>query len=394
MSRIVYVCADAGIPVFGTKGASIHVQEVIRAMRRMGMHVELVAARTGGEPPADLADLHVTVVRSDANGERAEREQVNIAANADFAAAVERLAPFDLLYERYSLWSYAAAETAHDLGARVIVEVNAPLIEEQRTHRGLVDEDGARQSAARLFAAADGVVAVSQEVASYVEAQGWASDRVHVVPNGVDAERFAVDAQPARREPGTFTVGFVGSLKPWHGLAVLVDAFARLHARRDDARLLIVGDGPGRAAVEAAIDARGLRGAVHLSGAVAAQSIPAWLASIDVATAPYDAAEGFYFSPLKLYEYMAAGRAIVASATGQVRDVIRDGFNGLLCAPGDPNALADALERLAIDPELRARLGAAARQSARDEHSWRARVRTILAIAGVGNERLVPEEPQ
>jgi glycosyltransferase involved in cell wall biosynthesis len=385
VTRIVYLCADAGVPVFGTKGASIHVQEVIRAMRRLGAEVELVAARVGGEPPEDLADLRVTIVEPRGGGTRAEREQSLLAANAEIDRAVERLAPFDLLYERYSLWSHGAVERARRLGARTVVEVNAPLIEEQREHRGLVDEEGAARSASRLFAAADAIVAVSKEVAEYLASKRWGSERVHVVPNGVDTGRIRPDIEPAHREPGAITVGFVGSLKPWHGLDVLIEAFARLHERMPRTRLLIVGDGPERARLEAALEDRGLSGAALLTGAVSAAEIPAWLTSIDIAAAAYAQRDGFYFSPLKLYEYMAAGRAIVASASGQVRDVISDGVDGLLCAPGDVAALAATLESVARDGALRERLGAAARELAVREHSWLGRVERILEIAGVGS---------
>src|SRR5256885_4445443 len=117
--------------------------------------------------------------------------------------------------------------------------------------------------------------------------------------------------------PGSFTVGFVGSMKPWHGLDVLVEAFARLHERAPDARLLLVGDGPARAAVCADLSARGLAGVVHCTEAVAPHEVPGLLTSVDAAVAPYPRATGFYFSPLKVYEYMAAGRAGGGGRAGQ-----------------------------------------------------------------------------
>src|SRR5256886_16469048 len=135
--------------------------------------------------------------------------------------------------------------------------------------------------------------------------------------------------------PYTTLFRSVGSMKPWHGLDVLVEAFARLHERAPDARLLLVGDGPARAAVCADLSARGLNGVVHCTGAVAPREVPGLLTSVDVAVAPYPQATGFYFSPLKVYEYLAAGRAVVASRVGQLETVIRHDVNGLLCPPGD-----------------------------------------------------------
>src|SRR5207245_1792447 len=165
------------------------------------------------------------------------------------------------------------------------------------------------------------------------------------------------------------------------GWDVLVEAFARLHERAPDARLLLVGDGPARAAVCADLSACGLNGVVHCTGAVAPREVPGLLTSADVAVAPYPQATGFYFSPLKVYEYLAAGRAVVASRVGQLETVIRHDVNGLLCPPGDAGALAAALERLRCEPALRARLGRAARATVLYKHTWDAVAARVLELA-------------
>jgi glycosyltransferase involved in cell wall biosynthesis len=204
-----------------------------------------------------------------------------------------------------------------------------------------------------------------------------------VVANGVNPDRFRPGLAPAlSRAPGTLTVGFVGSLKPWHGLATLVEAFARLRPGRG-VRLLVVGDGPGREGLEADLSARGLLAAAHFAGAVSPGDVPGWLASMDIAVAPYPPLQRFYFSPLKVYEYMAAGLAVVASRIGQLEQVIRDGVNGLLVPPGDATALAAAIERLGSDPELCVRLGQAARATVLEEHTWGAVAGRILGLAGL-----------
>src|SRR5207244_963195 len=149
--------------------------------------------------------------------------------------------------------------------------------------------------------------------------------RIHVVPNGVNPDRFPENlAATCPSLPGVFTVGFVGSLKPWHGLPVLVEAFDLLHWVDNNTRLLIVGDGPERAGLEAELKARGLLSAVHFTGAVDPAEVPGLLASIDAAVAPYASRASFYFSPLKVYEYMAAGLSVVASKVGQLDGLIQD----------------------------------------------------------------------
>jgi glycosyltransferase involved in cell wall biosynthesis len=382
--RVAYVCADPGVPVFGRKGSSIHVQEVIRALRGRGDRVELFATRFDGGPPRDLESVRIHYLPPVPKGDLATRERATLATNHVLRAALDREEPFDLVYERYSLWSFAAMEYAWCVGTPGLLEVNAPLIDEQAEHRGLVDRAGAERVAKRAFEAATALIAVSDGVAAYLERYPSARGRVHVVPNGVNPDRIPIDPRPScPGRPGTFTVGFVGTLKPWHGLPILVEAFDRLHRAEPDTRLLIVGDGTERAGLEAELSERGLLGASHLTGAVDPGEIPGLLASMDVAVAPYPERPDFYFSPLKVYEYMAASRPVVASRIGQVAGLIDDGVNGILCPPGDPTALAAALGRLRRQPELRARLGRAARATVLRDHTWDAVAGRIHRLAGM-----------
>ena len=269
-----------------------------------------------------------------------------------------------------------------------LLEVNAPLIEEQARHRGLVNRPAAERVAERAFGAATNLLAVSTEVAAYLEGEPAARGRVHIVPNGVDPSRFSQDFAPARPSADTFTIGFVGTLRPWHGLETLVEAFDALRSRCPRARLLIVGDGPGRADLAADLAARSLADCTRLTGAVEPDEIPSLIASMDVAVAPYPDLDHFYFSPLKVYEYMAAQLPVVASRIGQLVEIIEDGVNGLLCPPGDAAALAAALLRLETEPELRERLGRAGRENAARYHTWDAVAERILSLAGAQTESL------
>jgi glycosyltransferase involved in cell wall biosynthesis len=378
--RIAYVCADSGVPVFGTKGCSIHVQEFLLALVRNGAEVRLYASRIDGHPIPGLEEVEVCELPIAREGSTARRERAALAANENLRPVLEQDGPFDLVYERHSLFSYSAMEYARSAGPPGVLEVNAPLIEEQSQYRTLVDRDGAERAARRVFKAASTLVAVSEQVAAYLERFPEARGRVQVVANGVDPDRFrptrVADASSAR----PFTVGFVGSLKGWHGLPNLVEAFARLTTRAADARLLIVGDGPERERLETALRDRGVLSAAIFTGAVSHDEVPRLLGSVDVAVAPYPKLSDFYFSPLKIYEYMAAGLAVVASRTGQVAKLIDHGVTGLLYEAGDVDGLLDALDRLRRDPHLRLSLGRSARDTVMRGHTWDAVVKRVLEL--------------
>jgi glycosyltransferase involved in cell wall biosynthesis len=373
--RIAYLCTDPGVPVFGRKGASVHVQAVLRALRTAGHEVALVARRFGDDVPTDLADVERHPLPPLAARDVAAREREALDGEAAVTERLAALGPIDLVYERHALWSAAGMETAGALGVPGVLEVNAPLIDEQRAHRALIAADAAAARSEAAFAAATRVVAVSEGVRVYVEGFEGGRGKVVVLPNGVDPSRYG-PAPPRERSP--FTVGFVGTLKPWHGLGTLAEGFARFHGRYPDAHLLVVGDGPERAALEARLDELGVRAATTLAGARPPDEVPAWLARMDVATAPYPPQADFYFSPLKVFEYLAAGVPLVASRIGQLQDHLVHGSTCLFADPGDPRSLAEALGVLRSDVGLRRSLALAGRALVTRDHSWDQVVRRSL----------------
>ncbi len=369
--RIAYVTVDPGIPVFGTKGASVHIQEVVRELIRRGHDVTVHTTRAGRDIPDDLAGLKVVETRIEAD-DPAARERAQQEVSARIAARIIADGA-DLVYERYSLFSTALAEVTDATGAVGVLEVNAPLIEEQRTHRVLVDEEAAGNALARQVAAATATIAVSDPVRDWVR-ERTGSDRVHTVPNGVSITRIV----PRPEEIGDPVVTFVGTLKPWHGVADLLAAAAL--AKRPW-KLRIIGDGPERAALEE--QAAGLGIEVDFRGAVAPADMPGQLAGSAIGVAPYPDLGGEqqqYFSPLKVYEYLAAGLPVVASAVGQLPQIL--GELGTLVPPSDPAALAAAIDTLAADPVLRGKLGWRGRVQAEEKHSWAGAVDRILGLAG------------
>jgi glycosyltransferase involved in cell wall biosynthesis len=380
--RVAYVCADPGVPIFGSKGASVHAQEVLSSMRRLGVTITLFASSIDGKTPPDLDEIEVHQLPNMSESGRVLEGLSIEEGNNLTRSLLEQWGPFDLVYERYSLWSYAGMEYAESKRTLGLLEVNAPLIREQAAFRVLGDRAGAEDVARRTFRTATHIFAVSNGVAQYLASFSETSGKVHVTGNGVNPARFPVGINPSRPAgPGIFTVGFVGSLKPWHGLNVLADAYEIIHDKASETRLLIVGDGPERNNLTDYLKRKNLLVATEFTGPVSPSEVPALMASMDVGVAPYPDIDDFYFSPLKVYEYMAAGIPVVASRIGDLPRLIQDGINGFLVAPGDPAALAEAFERLRLDSGLRVRLGSEARSLVLQSRTWDAIVKGVLNLA-------------
>lgn len=387
--RIVYVNADPGIPIGGPKGGSVHIVEMLHALVEIGARVRVLSARVD-EHPDDLHKMQIDQVnpgpgRSSAGLNRQSKEH-NYQLTAD--AICEQLIksyqeqPFDCIYERYSLWSDAGVRAASALGVPCIVEVNAPLVDEQRRYRRLFDERRARQIERTVLGQADHLVIVSEELRDVLCQSGAGRARTTVVGNGVNLNRFNADRvlTGIPMEENIFTAGFTGSLKNWHGIRELMQAFSMVRQQVPQARLLIVGDGPKRQWLEGFAEGAGLSSVVEVTGWVPHAELPALLARMDVAVAPYPDDPDHYFSPLKLFEYLAMGRPVVASRIGQISRLLRHGENAWLVKPGSPAALAEGMLTLQRDTTLARKLREGGLRVA-SENTWKRNARLVTDLA-------------
>ncbi|MGH3813045.1 MAG: glycosyltransferase family 4 protein, partial [Pseudonocardiaceae bacterium] len=385
--RIAYVCTDPGVPVFGRKGASVHAQSVLRTLVARGDEVHLLTVRTGGDPPADLRRVRLHAVPRASAADPPTREVSAQQADARVGGLLSHLHAqrrLDLVYERYSLWGRTAMAWAAEHDVASALEVNAPLVEEQAAHRVLVDRLRAEQIAVQVMSTAGAVLCVSEAVAAWARQHTADTRNVHTLPNGVDTIRVHPSSRPLTPPTGTpFTVGFVGTLKPWHGVDTLADAFAQLASVDPTYRLLIVGDGPLAGSLRTQLEQAGVSAQVEMTGALEPHAVPAMLHRMDIATAPYPQLDDFYFSPLKVYEYLAAGVPIVASRVGDLPNLLDHGELGVLVEAGDPIALATALATLRANPEHRAQLSRDGRHRAVERHDWSQIVRVALSLAQV-----------
>jgi len=342
--RIAYVCADPGISALGDKGASVHLRSLAGALARRGHSVMLLASRLDGANPAPP---DMTLAHLEDGG----------------LPQVLRDWRCEVVLERYSLTAEKVRESCRTLGIAHVVEVNAPLVDEAVRYRSLRDVDVWRDREQTILSGADAVVAVSPSVRAHAIRCGVVPDRAVVVRNGVDLEPFkAVNGEPvrARYQLGKArVVGFAGSLKAWHGVDLLLRAAVRLDP---DVRVLIVGDGPERGKLEALASDLGIAGRVVFTGAVPYHAIPEHMAAMTVAAAPYRRQTDFYFSSLKIVEYLAAGLPVVASQQGDLAEVV--GKAGLMVNPDDAEELAKALDTILGDPIRRSAMHFTARRHA------------------------------
>jgi glycosyltransferase involved in cell wall biosynthesis len=401
--HIAYVCADRGVPIGGCKGASAHVWELTRALANRGAEVRIVAARAHDGHATGTASVSVTDLGADRASRlmrqavfaaaRTRRQQARAAEahgllfNQVLARELERLHRrwrIDAIYERYSLWSYAAAGFARAARIPYLLEVNAPLRQEQRRYRILENDAAAASLEAYLFRSANHVIVPSAALRPYVISRGARAGGVRVVANAADPALFQLEAMARTRErhAGEFVVGFLGTLKPWHGVEDLLRAFRRLRRAFAGYRLLIAGDGPLRPVLERTLRQYGLREAATFSGEIAHGEVPRLLAQMDVAVAPYPILRGFYFSPLKVFEYMAAGVPVVASDIGQIGEVLAHRKTALLYRPGAVTEMAARIDELRRRPALAARLARAARQRVCRRYTWERNADRVLAMIG------------
>ena len=383
--KILYVNLDAGIPLLGAKGASAHVRSLVVALTEIGHDVTVLARNTGGPEPILPDNIRVVSITPD-NSVQAlaslSRESSNelsaLFQNSDDYHAllnvVQRERP-DAILERLSLFSLAPLAVSRSLGIPFLLEVDAPLSDEAATYRGLGLHETARFVERIVIRGADVVLPVSTALRDWAVWEGAAVERIHILPNGVDTRRFdPALAKERRNELGlenTHVLGFVGGLRPWHGLRLLTEAFDLIAARDSSARLLIVGDGPGREYLERWRHESASGDRVEIIGHVPHADVRDFLATMDVVLVPYENTPNFYFSPLKVLESMSMGRPIVAAAIGDIPELLMEGKAGGIVRPGDSEALATAAESLLRNPDLAVKLGETAREYALSHHDWR-----------------------
>jgi glycosyltransferase involved in cell wall biosynthesis len=368
-------------------GQSVHLEAMVAALRAEGHEVLVVGPGIYQQVEFGGESRLVALIRAHLPPLICALAELayNIPIAWRLRQAVRRFDP-DVIYERYNLFHLAGTWFARRQRVPLFLEINAPLAEERTLSGGL----GLRGLATRLetyvWRSADKVLLVTSTLKHIVERAGVRGGRIEVVPNGINLAEYA--DLPRRDGLGDRVIlGFVGFVRDWHGLDTVIAAMA---AAGDSVPvdLIAVGDGPARSDLERQAATLGLAGRVRFTGLQARERVPALIAGFDIALQPRVVE---YASPLKIFEYMAAGRAIVAPDQENIREVLRDGETALLFDPARPEAMWQAILRLARCAALRQRLGSAARaEIVRRDYTWAGNARRVVGLAHQSTRRVAP----
>jgi glycosyltransferase involved in cell wall biosynthesis len=301
------------------------------------------------------------------------------------AAIIERERP-DVLYERYCMFGWGGVELSRRYRIPLILEVNGPDCMEQAGYEKFTLTRTAERMESEILRHADILIVLSQWLKNWALSLGVEATRVRVLPNAVSEQVFggelSGDAIRARHGlGGKSVIGFVGSFQKWHDLKGLLRVFAGLYDKDPNLRLLLVGDGNQRKALQKSVRELGLSDVVIFPGRIPHEQVPAYIAGMDVTVVPYGSLMDFYFSPLKLFEYMAVGRPTVAAALGQIAEVVEHGKTGWLYPAGDNGRLAEGIATLLYDQQLARRIGEAARKIVLNRYTWGRVTAEVTALA-------------
>jgi glycosyltransferase involved in cell wall biosynthesis len=368
-------------------GQYVHIEEIIKALKKQGHEIILVAPSMGEEQ--DFGGDGGLVSQLKDKLPKWLYEIIEFAysfwALFKLARAIVKHKP-DFIYERYNLMNPSGIWAKKLFGLPLLLEVNAPLLEERSKYDGVSLAGLARWTEHYTWRNADYVLPVTNVLAQHQRDIGVPEKRINVIPNGINQSEF-IDKlydNPLKADVSDMlVVGFVGFCRDWHGL----DKIVQLLAQPGNEKLffLLVGDGPAVAGIKKIAQETGIEDRIYVTGLVKRDEMPAWLGPIDIALQP---AVVDYASPLKMLEYMATAKAIVAPRQANIEELLTDGENALLFDPEDQQTFVDACDKFIHDEALREKLAAAAKQSIFDRNlTWDGNAAMIVNLANKLLER-------
>ena len=374
------------------KGSVVHIREIASGLHARGHTVGLLARNRGGTKEIDLIyNLQPTSFWW--GPLRHLWAPTYLLSSLFLFFSLWLLLPrYDVVYARECHAAVIAWIPRRIFRKKLVYEINGLASEEVKL-KG--DSFGVRlfsvllRKAERMAAlSSDLIISVTPQIASYLVTRFHVSpNRVEIVGNGVDPEKFLPIRDPAllndwRKRFGIEekdrVIGFVGNLAPWQGIDILIESALRLLSRMEELKFLIVGDGVMKPRLLTRVTEQGLGRAFIFTGMMSYETVPVLINLTDICVAPFIARRNREtgVSPLKVFEYLACGKPVIASRIEGLEVIERTGV-GILVEPEDPADIERALLKLLKDPQLCREMGRRGVEIAREEFSWESRVVSI-----------------
>lgn len=361
-------------------GQYVHVEEIIKALCSLGHEVVVVAPSVSEDKAFGSDGGFVKTLKGFMPAVIYELMEFVYAFHAyrKLGKAIREHKP-DVIYERYNLFFPAGIWAKRKYKLPMLLEINAPLFEERSKYNGIALKSLAKWSERYVWQGADKVLPVTQVLAKKVMAKGVADEHITVIPNGIDLDKFGDvpdmdEAKEALGLAGRVVLGFTGFVRDWHGLDKVVDILKK--DSQEKRHLLVVGDGPARLSIEKRAVELDVQDQVTITGIVNRDDVAAHVAAFDIALQP-DVVD--YASPLKMFEYLALGRAIIAPDKENIKEILEHGKNGYLFNCDSTDTFLSGIEALCQDADLRNELAHGARESIfKKNFTWKNNAKIII----------------
>jgi glycosyltransferase involved in cell wall biosynthesis len=366
-------------------GSISHTKGMINAFLRSGYRVVYIADARISSLPANVEQIVVKPVGALDIFDEFQLAAYNFQLLIRSNRWMRQYKP-TLVYQRHGILNFSGGLIARHATVPCVLEANASEVWVKGHWSRLVLKDLARRCESLALELADRVTVISEGVREQLEPYGLSDHKVVLNPNAVDPTEFhpAIDGSAVREKYGLgkkTVVGFIGTFTKWHGVETLFEAAVSVAQQNTDIVFLLIGDGELRSILEQRTRQSGLERSILFTGLIPHSAAPSYLAACDILVSPhlgFAGNEKFFGSPTKLFEYMAMGKAIIASKLEQIGEVIEDGKTGLHSLPGDAAGLADKILIVAGDVALRRTLSSNARSVVESRYTWERNVERII----------------
>ncbi|KAA3595914.1 MAG: glycosyltransferase family 1 protein [Calditrichaeota bacterium] len=395
--NILYYIGNRGIDLTKKVGYYTHVCKLIESVRATGnpLHLLCIGENSLPELGANTQIPH-KYARYFVHRVLPFTGLINSSRLQKIALQLHKNEKFDIIHERFGLYSYGGYRSARKMNVPLLFEVNGPVIEEKQNHTDPLEGLellSAKISRKTALKHGDGFVAISNIMKEImVDEWGLPSEKIYVMPNCADHKVFAreglkEEGLSLRKNLGynddEFVICFVGSFFPWYGLEVFFEAFGKAYKERKNLRLLMVGEGRIENDLKQMAKDSGFFEAIKWVGRVPHDDVPIYLNSADAAIAPFRRLPTkFFSSAIKIFEYMMSGSAILAPKLGQIAEVLEEGFSGIFFEPGNVESVKVGILKISESKEKCRMMGKNAQKEALSKFTWEKYGQQLVEIYG------------